>query len=363
MQWQKFFRQNLEAVQPYQPGLREEQVRNIAKVDTIYKLSSNENPLPPFPSAIQAMADSLTKLNEYPDGSAYHLTQLLSQHYNVPAEQIILGNGSNELIDLIAQSCLEPGDNVVYCAPSFTVYQSSALIAGADIITSPVLPDGSYDLPAIKAAINEHTKIVYVCTPNNPTGGIVTHKDLAAFLVDLPEHVLVVVDAAYEEFIVDPDAALPLEFFDGIRPYVILRTFSKMYSLAGIRMGYGFAPEPIVENVSKVRNPFNVNSVAQAAAQASLDDAAEVERRRQANADGRNRLYDCFSNLGISHIPSQGNFIWIEVPDAQKTFEDLLTNGIIVRSFGHPHGLRVGVGDEAGVSATIQVFEKLFSLV
>ena len=360
MQWDKFFRKSLEPVQAYQPGLREEQVRNIAEVDTIYKLSSNENPLPPFPSAIKAMTESLISLNEYPDGSAYHLTQLLSQHYEIPAEQIVLGNGSNELIDLIAQSCLEPGDNVIYSAPSFTVYQSSAQIAAAEIITLPVLENGSFDLQGMKKLINQKTKIVYVCTPNNPTGGTVGHDELAAFLVDLPEHVLVVVDAAYEEFVTDPNAARPLEFFDGKRPYVVLRTFSKMYSLAGIRIGYGFAPSPVVLNVGKVRNPFNVNSIAQAAAQASLDDAAEVDRRRAANAAGRERLYQCFTGLGITYTESQGNFIWIEVPDAQKTFNDLLVRGIIVRNFGLAYGLRVGVGNEDGVGATVKAFEELF---
>ena len=360
MQWQDFFRKSLAPVQAYQPGLREEQVRDIAKVDTIYKLSSNENPLPPFDSAIQAMEGALVSLNEYPDGSAFRLTQLLSQHYNVSPELIVLGNGSNELIDLIAQSCLEPGDSVLYCIPSFVVYKSSAQIAGADAIELPVREDGSYDLKALREAITPNTKIVYVCTPNNPTGGVVTHEELAEFLTDLPEQLLVVVDAAYEEFIDDPRAARPLEFFDGIRPYVVLRTFSKMYSLAGIRVGYGFAPEPVVENVGKVRNPFNVNSIAQAAAEASLDDEAEVVRRRAFNAAGRERLYGCFTELGITFIESQGNFIWIEVPDAAATYQDLLIRGIIVRYFGHAHGLRVGVGDEAGVGATIQAFQELF---
>ena len=363
MQWEQFFRKSLEPVQAYQPGLREEQVRDIAQVDTIYKLSSNENPLPPFPSALKAMAESLSTLNEYPDGSAFALTQMLSAHYGVPAEQVILGNGSNELIDLIAQSCLNPGDNVVYCAPSFTVYQSSAMIADADIFTVPVRENGSFDLDGMKALITDRTKIVYVCTPNNPTGGINTHDELVAFLADMPEHVLVVVDAAYEEFIDDANAARPLELFDGIRPYVVLRTFSKMYSLAGIRVGYGFAPVPVAENVSKVRNPFNVNSVAQAAARASLSDEAEVVMRRAANDQGRRRLYECFDQLGVGYTESQANFVWIDVPDAQKTFNDLLVRGIIVRNFGLPHGLRVGVGDDAGVSATIKAFEELFGAV
>ena len=361
MQWDKFFRQSLDPVQAYQPGLREEQVRDIAQVDTIFKLSSNENPLPPFPSAIEAMTMSLVNLNEYPDGSAFQLKQTISDHYDIPPELIIVGNGSNELLDLIAQTCLEPGDNVVYCSPSFVVYQSSAQIAGADIIELPVRQDGSYDLEAMRAAINENTKIVYVCTPNNPTGGVVKQAELAAFLSSLPDQLLVVVDAAYEEFVEDQDAAHPLDFFDGSTPYVVLRTFSKMFSLAGIRIGYGFAPVPIVENVNKVRTPFNVNSIAQAGAQASLGDADEILRRRAYNSEGRKRLYECFSALGLSYCESQGNFIWVEVPDAAATYNDLMVRGVIIRSFGHPHGLRVGVGDAAGVSATIQAFQELFN--
>jgi len=360
MQWDNFFCKTLEPVAAYQPGLREEQVREIAVVDTIYKLSSNESPLPPFPSAIQAMTEQLVKLNEYPDGSGYELAQAISKHYQIPAEYVIFGNGSNELIDLIAQSCLEPGDESVYCAPSFVVYKSSAQIAGAEYIELPVRADGSYDTAAILDAITPNTKIAYICTPNNPTGGVITQDELADFLARVPDHVLVVVDAAYEEFVTDENAAHPLDFFDGVRPYVVLRTFSKMFSLAGIRIGYGFAPAPVVAHVNKVRTPFNTNSVAQAAAKASLSDEAEIIRRRAINTAGRERLYNCFTELGITYTKSQGNFVWIEVPDAATTFNDLLTRGVIVRSFGLPHGLRVGVGDEAGVSRTIEVFTELF---
>jgi histidinol-phosphate aminotransferase len=360
MQWDKFFRQTLEPVEAYQPGLREEQIREIARVDTIHKLSSNESPLPPFASALAAMIEELSGLNEYPDGSAYQLTQLLSSHYGVASEQIILGNGSNEIIDQIAMSCLMPGDEAVYCAPSFVVYRSSAQIAGAEFRELPMRADGSYDLDALLAAITPRTKIAYVCTPNNPTGGVVSQSELAAFVDQVPSHVLVVVDAAYEEFITDPTAADPLSLYDGSRPYVVLRTFSKMYSLAGIRVGYGFAPEPVVERVNKVRAPFNVNSIAQAAARASLGDEDEVIRRRALNAAGRERLQACFESLGLAFIPSQANFVWVEVPDAASTFNELLVRGVIVRIFSGVQGLRVGVGDEAGVGHTIQAFEELF---
>jgi histidinol-phosphate aminotransferase len=360
MDWSAFFREGLEPVQAYQPGLREEQIRQIAEADTIYKLSSNESPLPPFPSALAALREALGSLSEYPDGSSYQLTQLLSWHYGIPSEQITIGNGSNELIDLIALTCLEPGDNVVYGWPSFIVYRSSAQIAGAEYREVPLAADGSFDPAALLAAIDGRTKIVYLCTPNNPTGGVVSDDDLKGFLDRVPAHVLVVVDAAYEEFIDDGQAARPLAYFDGQRPYVVLRTFSKMYALAGLRCGYGFAPAILVEMLNKVREPFNVNTLAQVAARACLEDAGECERRRVLNAEGRVRLQACFGQLGLRYHPSQANFVWVEVPDATATFDALLKRGIIVRPFPGANGLRVGIGDIEGVTATIAAFEALF---
>jgi histidinol-phosphate aminotransferase len=360
MEWTTFFRKNLEPVQAYQPGLREEQIRQIAEADTIHKLSSNESPLPPFPSAITAMRQHLSLLNEYPDGSSYHLTQLLSWHYDIPPEQIIIGNGSNELIDLIASTCLEPKDNVVYGWPSFIVYRSAAQIAGAEWREVPLAKDGSFDLEALLAAIDERTKLVIVCTPNNPTGGVVSAAALEDFLSRVPPHVLVILDAAYEEFIDDEQAARPLVHFDGQRPYVVLRTFSKIYALAGLRCGYGFAPAILVEMLHRVREPFNVNTLAQVAAQACLEDAEELERRRALNAVGKQRLYACFEALGLNYLPTQANFIWVKVPDAAFAFDALLKKGIIVRPFSGAEGLRVSVGDEKGVGATIAAFEGLF---
>jgi histidinol-phosphate aminotransferase len=360
MDWNTFFRKSLEPVSAYQPGLREEQIRQIAEVDTIHKLSSNESPLPPFPSALAAMQEKLTGLNEYPDGSSHELTQLLAWHFDVPPEQVIVGNGSNELIDLIAETCLIPGDNVVYGWPSFIVYRSAAQIAGAEYREVPLSGDGAFDLEALLAQVDERTKIVFVCTPNNPTGGVVTHEAFKRFIDVLPDSVLVVLDAAYEEFIDDEQALVSTTFFDGKRPLVVLKTFSKLYALAGIRCGYGLAPAPVVEMIDKLREPFNVNTVAQAGAQASLEDEAEVARRRTLNAAGRERLYTCFEALGLGYHRSQANFVWVTVPEPAATFDALLKRGIIVRPFSGVNGLRVGVGDEEAVSATIVAFEQLF---
>ena len=360
MDWEVFLRDNIKPVLPYQPGLREEQVRQIVQSDSIYKLSSNESPLPPYPSALEAMREKLSTLNEYPDGSCYQLVQLLSEHYNVPSEQIIVGNGSNELVDLIAMTCLEPGDNAVYCWPSFVVYRSCVQIAGAEYRELPLADDGSFDLDAMLAAIDDRTKLVFICTPNNPTGATVSTVSFEAFLEKVPGHVLVVVDAAYEEFVDDALSVRPLAYFDGQRPYVVLRTFSKAYALAGMRCGYGFAPAVLAEALSKVREPFNVNALSQVAALACLEDVDELQKRLALNTVGRQRLLECFCTLGLEALPSQANFVWVKVPDAAATFDALLKKGIIVRPFAGAEGLRVGVGDTLGVEATIEAFTDLF---
>ena len=360
MDWKKFFRSNLEPVVAYQPGLREEQIRESVEADAIYKLSSNESPLPPFPSALEAMQRHLANLNEYPEGSCHRLVKLLSESYNVSADQVIVGNGSNELIDLVAVTCLKPGDNAVYCWPSFTVYRSSAQIAGAEHRELPLAADGSFDLDAMLKAMDKNTKLAFVCAPNNPTGATVSAARFESFMAQVPKHVLVVVDAAYEEFVDDEHAVCPLQYFDGERPYAVLRTFSKVYALAGIRCGYGIAPAPLVEVMNKVREPFNVNTLSQAAAEACFGDTNELQRRIALNAAGRERLQQHFADLGLTTMRSQANFIWVEVPDVAATFNALLKKGIIVRAFPGTQGLRVGIGDAEGVAATICAFTELF---
>jgi len=360
MDWNSFFNPYILPVTPYSPGLREEQIREICEVDTICKLSSNESPFPPFPSALKAMAESLPLLNEYSDGSSHALTMRLSQHYGVEPEQIMVGNGSNELLCLIAQSCLTPGDEVVYGWPSFVVYRSSAQLAGAKPVEVPLTADGVFDLEALATAITEKTKLVFICTPNNPSGGVVSGAAFDAFINRLPDHVLLILDIAYTEYIEDEDSFDPMSYFDGERPLVILRTFSKMYAMAGVRCGYGIAPKEVVTAFNRVREPFNVNSVAQAGALACFNETDEVERRRAINTAGKQRLYQCFDELGLSYYRSGANFIWVHMSDAAQRFDQLLKMGIIVRAFPGANGLRVGVGDEAGVQATIDAFNELF---
>ena len=363
MQWQSFFRECIKPMQPYQPGLREEQICEIAQTDEIYKLSSNESPLPPFPSALEAMAQALPSLNRYPDGSCHLLRLALSRHYGVKSEQIMLGNGTNELLTLIAMTCLEPGDNVVYAWPSFVVYRYAAQLLGANFREVPLAANGSFDLDAMLEQVDQRTKVVYVCSPNNPSGACVAAVQMERFLERLPNHVLVVLDAAYDEFVCrdgGDNPVNPLAFYDGVRPLVVLKTFSKAYALAGIRVGFGFAPEPLVQAVERVREPFNVNAVAQAAAVASLADKEELARRLDLNAACRARLEAGLAKLNLKYYPSQANFVWLEVANPDLCFNQLLRRGVIVRPILGVGALRIGVGDQAGVSQTLAALEELF---
>ncbi len=360
MNWKSFFRSELEPLQPYQPGLREEQIREIAQTPTIHKLSSNENPRPPFPSALEAMHNCLTGLNEYPDGSCYALKQGLSAEYGIPTNQIMVGNGNNELLMLLAEACLTPESRVAYCWPSFIVYRMGAQVTGAAYDEVPLTTDGRFDLDALLAALTPETKMVMLCSPNNPTGGIITQTEFESFMAAVPEHVLVVLDAAYIEFVTSSDHLVPLSLYDGERPLVILQTFSKIYGLAGARIGYGFAPAPVVEIIDKLREPFNVNTVAQVGALASLGQYEELDRRRAENALERERLCRGFDRLGISYFTSHANFVWTFVSEPEQCFDQLLKLGIIVRPFPGGGGLRVGVGNSEDTRATLDAFEQLF---
>jgi histidinol-phosphate aminotransferase len=360
MQWESFFKQQLQDVNPYQPGMREEQIRSIAKTDDIHKLSSNESPVPPFPSAIKAMQESLPLLNEYCDGSAYLLKKRIAEKYQVEQNQIMVGNGANELLTLLAEACLEGNDRVAFCWPSFVVYKLSAQIAGTPFDEVPLASDGSFDLEALLAAITPDTKIVYICSPNNPSGVVIKKAVFEKFITAVPKHVLVVVDNAYIEFVEDEDTFDALEYFDGERPLVVLRSFSKIYGLAGVRIGYGFAPAVVVEAIDKVREPFNVNSVAQAGALACIDDQDEIVRRRNNNSQERARLCEAFDRLNLRYFKSSANFVWVFLPEPLKTFQDLLERGVIVRAFGPTGGLRVGVGTSESTDATIKAFDELF---
>lgn len=359
MDWDAQIRPELEPMVPYAPGLRASEVRERSGKDIILKLSSNEHPCGPFPGAIRAIDAVMHRLNRYPDGGAKALTGKLCETLGVADENLVVSNGSNELIRLIAQTVLRPGDEVVFAWPSFIVYPMATQMFGAVSVKVPLTSEGVHDLDAMLAACNERTRLLFLCNPNNPTGTIYGRAAFQAFMDKVPEHVLVVVDEAYFEFVMDADYPDALEMFDGVRPLAVLRTFSKIYSLAGLRIGYGALPAPLARAVDKIREPFNVNTPAQIAAYYSLLDETEIMRRRLENQEQKTYLYSCFDRLGVAYYRSHTNFVYFMTERPVEVFEALLEEGVIVRDFGTAPALRVGIGTPEDTEIVIAAFESV----
>ena len=344
-----FVRPALSALVPYEPGKPVEEVQRELGLDRVVKLASNEGPFGPFPAALEAIERSARELNRYPDGGAYRLRAALADLHGVRFEQVAVGAGSDGLVDGISQALLDPGDEIVCGWPSFPSYVIDAQKLDAVAKTVP-LREHRYDLDAMLDAVGERTKVVYICHPNNPTGTTNTRAELDDYFRRVSDHVLTVIDQAYLEYIDDPD------YPDGIAEYVkqgrravVLRTFSKIYGLAGLRVGYAIGPEALVTALGKVRRAFDITTPAQEAALASLHDGAEVERRRRANADGRPHLEQILREHGFEPAgPAVANFVYAEVgEDSRPLFERLLREGVIVRpthGFGARDAIRVTVG-------------------
>jgi histidinol-phosphate aminotransferase len=341
------FRDSIRDLVPYEPGKPIDAVQRELGLETVIKLASNEGPHGPFPSAVEAMQRALRELNRYPDGGVWNLRAALADRHGVQHEQIVVAPGADAVIDWLSQATLDPGDEIVCGWPSFASYVLAATKLGAVSRTVPLV-DHTYDLDALLAAISPRTKLVYVCHPNNPTGTGNGRDELRAFLDRVPEHPLVVLDQAYFEYIDDPDFLDGVELFREGRRVVVLRTFSKIYGLAGERVGYAVAPDDVVAATSKVRRAFEVTAAAQAAALASMDDAAELARRRGENAAGRAQLETILRGHGLEPAgPALGNFLFVEVGDGRAVFDRLLREGVIVRplnGFGAPEAIRITVG-------------------
>jgi histidinol-phosphate aminotransferase len=360
-----FLRPALEGLIPYEPGKPVEEVQRELGLERVVKLASNEGPMGPFPEALAAMERAAGELNRYPDGGAYRLRQALAERHGVRFEEIAVASGADGIIDGISQAVLDPGDQVVCGWPSFPSYVIYALKLGAEARRVP-LREHVYDLDAILDAITERTKLVYVCHPNNPTGTMSSRADLASYFDRVPDHVVTVLDQAYFEYIDDPGYADGIEeHFKAGRRVVVLRTFSKIYGLAGLRVGYGVAPADVVTALGKTRRAFDLSTPAQEAALASLDGTDELERRREANATGRAELEAILRAAGYSPAgPAAGNFVFVDLgEEAQPFFEALLQQGVIVRplaGFGAPRAIRVTVGtpeEHAFLSAALRRVE------
>jgi histidinol-phosphate aminotransferase len=342
------FRASLAELVPYQPGKPIEEAQRELGLERVVKLASNEGPFPPFPAALEAMERIARDLNRYPDGSAYALSAAIAERHGVAESEVIVGAGADGVIDLLSQALLDAGDEIVCGWPSFPSYVIDAMKLGAVVRRVP-LRDHVYDLDAMLREIGPRTKLVYVCHPNNPTGTANGRDELRRFVAAVPADVLVVVDQAYFEYIDDPDYADAIaELFTPDGNVVVLRTFSKIYGLAGARVGYGISPRDVVTAAHKVRPAFYVTASAQAAALASIGDERELAARRALNTEGRALLDAILRDHGFEPVgPARGNFLYVEVGDGRRIFDELLRQGVIVRpleGFGAPSAIRVSVG-------------------
>jgi histidinol-phosphate aminotransferase len=328
----------------YQPGKPIPQVAREFGLDParIDKLASNENPLGPSPKALAAAAAALHEVNLYPDGSCWDLTGRLAERLKIGRDQLVLGNGSNEVLELVAHAFLAPGTEAVMGVHGFAVYRLVTLLMGAKPV-EVAMPGFAHDLAAMRAAVTPRTRVVFLASPNNPTGTAHTEAELVNFARSLPEDVLFLLDEAYVEYQDGAPDLRPL-IAEG-RPVLCTRTFSKIYGLAGLRVGYGYTRPDIAALLHRARQPFNLNAVAQAAALAALDDTDFVQRSRDVNRRGLAQLGAGFRELGLAAVPSAANFILVEVPDGAKAFGFLQAHGTIVRPFGNlPHHVRISVG-------------------
>ncbi len=342
----KLARKILENVTPYIPGKPIEEVQRELGLPTAIKLASNENPLGPSRKALEAIQKALPSLHRYPDGSSFYLIRKLAAHLKVAPEQLIIGNGSDEIITLAVRAFIEPGEEIVIAHPTFLIYKIAGQLAGARVRTVP-MTDFRYDLAAMRKAVTPKTKIVFIANPDNPTGSYVTKAEVEHFLEGLSPDTIVFFDEAYAELADVPDYPDTRPLL-AKRPVIIARTFSKAYGLAGLRVGYGMAPKELVEAMNRVREPFNVNSLAQAAAVAALEDTEHLEATRRLLREEKRKLNNALEQMGFPCVPSATNFILFHAgPKAGELAQALLNKGIIVRHmqpWDLPEYLRVTAG-------------------
>ncbi|MGZ8203982.1 MAG: histidinol-phosphate transaminase [Burkholderiales bacterium] len=342
---------HIRAIAPYQPGKPISELAREMRLDeaSIIKLASNENPLGVSPFAQRAIAAVLADLSRYPDGNGFELKQALNRRYGIATECIVLGNGSNDVLDLAARAFLTTQDEAVYSQHAFAVYPLAVQAMGARGVEVTARNYG-HDLEAMRRAVTGRTRIAFIANPNNPTGTFVRASELEPFIAAMPPHVLVVLDEAYNEYLPEEVRVDTLPWLAKYPNLVITRTFSKVYGLAGLRVGYSFASPRVADLMNRVREPFNVNSVALAAAAAALEDREFVARSYKVNLRGMQQITQGLARLGLEFIPSYGNFVTFRAGNAAQVFRRLLEAGIIVRpvaGYGMPEHLRVSIGLES----------------
>jgi histidinol-phosphate aminotransferase len=334
-------------LQPYQAGKPIEELQRELGVSDVIKLASNENPRGPGAAVHAAMARAAATLSRYPDGSGYRLKHALAKHLGVDAQRISLGNGSNDVLELVARVALSPGCEGIVSAHAFVVYPLAVIAHGGTLVTVPA-QNWTHDLGAMADAVTKATRIIFVANPNNPTGTWVGRRELTAFLDRIPEHVVTVLDEAYFEYLQHPEYPNGIELQSRYPNLVVTRTFSKIYGLAGMRVGYCVSHPDIADLLNRVRQPFNVSSLALECAEAALGDQEFVRRSREINDEGMEQLRRGLDQLGVPYIPSGGNFLCVDLRrPAAPTYDALLRLGVIVRpiaGYGMPNHLRVTVG-------------------
>ena len=336
----------IQGLPAYVPGKPGEEVEQDLKIHAV-KLASNENPLGPSPKAMEAARHALGEANWYPDGGSKHLRKVLAKRLRVRFEEVFVGLGSSEIIDLASRVLLRPGLDGITSEGSFTLFAIAIRASGAKLIQTP-MKKFTFDLDAIAAAVTPLTRVIYIANPNNPTGTAFGAAEFAAFLKKVPDDVLVVLDEAYREYAARTDLPEALKLFRQHNNILTLRTFSKVYGLAGLRIGYGIGHPTLVAEMNKLRTPFNVTNVGQSAALAALDDTEHVHRSVEINREERKRLYEALRKLGLFPVPSETNFLFIPIgPHAKSLCDELLLEGLIVRPLGwmgFPEAIRISVG-------------------
>ena len=358
-------------LQPYVPGKPIEELERELGLSGTVKLASNENPLGPSPLGAQAAANAIAGINLYPDDSGYRLKAKLAGIHGLESEQLVLGAGSSDVIDMVARSFLSPGRNAVFSRYSFAMYPIYTTAAGAQCRAADALPPDHQDMPyghdldAMAKLVDNDTRVVFIANPNNPTGTWLNREALHAFLQALREDVVVVLDEAYTEYVSHEDFPDGVAWLVEFPNLIVTRTFSKIYGLAGLRIGYGMASASLIDLVSRVRHPFNVSMPALAAAEAALDDVEFLRRSRENNAQGLAQLTAGFEALGLDYIPSAGNFITVDLRrNGGEIYQKLLESGVIVRpvaNYGLPAHLRVTVGTSEENKRFLRVLEKVLA--
>ncbi|MEW9702078.1 histidinol-phosphate transaminase [Paenibacillus sp. SI8] len=360
-------RQVLSVMKPYSPGKPIWEVQRELGIDKVTKLASNENPLGPSPKAIAAIQSYLGEIHRYPDADTVDLRLALANQLKVTADHVIVTNGADELITLLSETFLEPEDEIIVPAPTFSEYEFGANLMGTRVITVPLRDGYAYNVEDLLAVVTKKTKLLYICSPNNPTGTYLKRDDLHRLLDALPPRILVIFDAAYSHFVTSDDYSDGLEFVRSGYPIMVTQTFSKIYGLAGIRVGYGIAAPSLIQSIRQVKEPFNVNVLAQVGAVAALEDDAHLEATRSMNTQVREQLYATLAKLGIPFTRSMSNFVLAKFGrNAKNVYDELMKKGVIVRYGGGwnlPEHLRISIGSPEDHEALSEALETVMGKI